>query len=62
MCVNVGVSDVFNKIDCDRAAVDHLLGSSAGITDSNIMTYLRLVEKKTSELLTVQAFIKAKVQ
>ncbi|MCJ8744661.1 hypothetical protein PDJAM_G00121100 [Pangasius djambal] len=58
--IKTGVSDVFNKIDCDRAAVDDLLGSSAGIRDSNIMTYLRLVEQKTNELLTVHAFINSR--
>ncbi|KAK3512810.1 hypothetical protein QTP70_025343 [Hemibagrus guttatus] len=59
--IKTGVNNLFNKIGCDRAAVDDLLGSSAGIRDSNIMTYLKLVEQKTNELLTVQAFVSSKV-
>ncbi|XP_027024734.2 coiled-coil domain-containing protein 114 isoform X1 [Tachysurus fulvidraco] len=58
--IKSGVSSLFNKINCDRAEVDDLLGSSSGIRDSNIMTYLKLVEQKTNELLTVQAFISSK--
>ncbi|XP_058229921.1 coiled-coil domain-containing protein 114 isoform X1 [Hemibagrus wyckioides] len=58
--IKTGVSNLFNKINCDRAVVDDLLGSSAGIRDSNIMTYLKLVEQKTNELLTVQAFVNSK--
>ncbi|XP_060765730.1 coiled-coil domain-containing protein 114 [Neoarius graeffei] len=58
--LKAGVSAVFDKLSCDRAAVDDFLGASAEITDSNIMTYLRLVEKKTNELLTMQAFIKSR--
>ncbi|XP_046731753.1 coiled-coil domain-containing protein 114 isoform X2 [Silurus meridionalis] len=58
--IKTGVSNLFNKIKCDRAAVDDLLGSSTGITDSNIMTYLSQVEQKTNELLTAQAFIASK--
>ncbi|XP_053508920.1 coiled-coil domain-containing protein 114 [Ictalurus furcatus] len=58
--IKTGVSAVFNKIDCDHAAVDDLPGSLAGIRDSDIMTYLRLVEQKTNMLLTVQAFINSK--
>ncbi|KAF4093779.1 hypothetical protein AMELA_G00006080 [Ameiurus melas] len=58
--IKTGVSAVFNKINCDHTAVDHLPGSSAGIRDSDIMTYLRLVEQKTNMLLTVQAFVNSK--
>ncbi|KAM9443738.1 coiled-coil domain-containing protein 114 isoform 2-T3 [Clarias gariepinus] len=58
--IKTRVSELFDKIDCDCTAVDDSLGSLAVIRDSNIMTYLRLVEQKTNELLTVQAFIDSK--
>ncbi|XP_036415576.1 coiled-coil domain-containing protein 114 [Colossoma macropomum] len=58
--IKTGVNSVFNKIDCDRAVVEDLLGSSSGIRDNNIMTYLSQVEQRTNELLTVQAFINSK--
>ncbi|KAK7119081.1 hypothetical protein R3I94_021056 [Phoxinus phoxinus] len=58
--IKTGTDSVFNKIDCDRTLVVDMLGSSSGIRDSNIMTYLSLVEQRTSELLTIQAFINSK--
>ncbi|KAL6464955.1 hypothetical protein MHYP_G00272720 [Metynnis hypsauchen] len=58
--IKTGINSVFNKIDCDRAVVEDLLGSSSGIRDNNIMTYLSQVEQRTNELLTVQAFINSK--
>ncbi|XDV51248.1 hypothetical protein PO909_020167 [Leuciscus waleckii] len=58
--IKTGTDSVFNKIDCDRTLVADMLGSSSGIRDSNIMTYLSLVEQRTSELLTIQAFINSK--
>ncbi|XP_073771940.1 coiled-coil domain-containing protein 114 isoform X2 [Danio rerio] len=58
--IKTGIDSVFSKMDCDRALMDDMLGSSSGIRDSNIMTYLSLVEQRTSELLTIQAFIKSK--
>ncbi|XP_073732443.1 coiled-coil domain-containing protein 114 isoform X4 [Misgurnus anguillicaudatus] len=60
--IKTGVDSVFSTIDCDRALVGSLLSSSAGIKDSNIMIYLSLVEQKTTELLTIQAFINSKCQ
>ncbi|KAI4889939.1 hypothetical protein NFI96_015099 [Prochilodus magdalenae] len=58
--IKTGVNNTFNKIGCDRAVVEDLLGSSSGIRDNNIMTYLSLVEQRTNELLTVQAFLNSK--
>ncbi|XP_048029465.1 coiled-coil domain-containing protein 114 [Megalobrama amblycephala] len=58
--INTGIDSVFNKIDCDPTLVVDMLGSSSGISGSNVMTYLSLVEQRTSDLLTIQAFIKSK--
>ncbi|XP_066528180.1 coiled-coil domain-containing protein 114 isoform X2 [Hoplias malabaricus] len=58
--IKTGVNSLFNKIDCDRAVVEDMLGSSTGIRDNNIMTYLSLVEQRANELLTVQAFVNSK--
>lgn len=63
-CVGVilGVESVFSKTDCDRALVEDTVGSSTGIRDSNILSYLALLEQKATELLAMQAFINSKVQ
>ncbi|XP_062842650.1 coiled-coil domain-containing protein 114 [Trichomycterus rosablanca] len=58
--IKTGVSSLFNKIYYERAVVEDLLGSSSGIRDTNIMTYLSLVEQKTNSLLTMQAIINSK--
>lgn len=56
-----GVNSIFSKMECDRSVIEDLLGSSTGISENNIMSYLGLVEQKTNELLTVQAFLNSKV-
>ncbi|TRY76144.1 hypothetical protein DNTS_031477 [Danionella cerebrum] len=58
--IKAGIDSVFVKIECERGLLDNMLGSSSGIMDRNIMTYLSLVEQRTSLLLTIQAFIKSK--
>ncbi|XP_030634148.1 coiled-coil domain-containing protein 114 [Chanos chanos] len=58
--IKTGVSTVFGLLECDRSLVEDMLGSSSGIRNSNIMAYLGLVEQKTNELLTLQAFINSK--
>ncbi|KAA8593304.1 hypothetical protein FQN60_009420 [Etheostoma spectabile] len=55
-----GVNSIFSKMECDRSVIEDLLGSSTGISENNIMSYLGLVEQKTNELLTVQAFLNSK--
>ncbi|XP_034142923.1 coiled-coil domain-containing protein 114 [Esox lucius] len=58
--IKTGVNDMFQKMDCDRSAVEDMLGSSSGIRDNNIMTYLGLVEKRANDLLTAQAFLSSR--
>lgn len=56
-----GVNSIFSKMECDCSVIEDTLGSSTGITESNIMSYMGLVEQKTNELLTIQAFLNSKV-
>ncbi|XP_062401052.1 coiled-coil domain-containing protein 114 [Sardina pilchardus] len=58
--IKTGVNNLFQKIDCDSAVLEDLLGSSSGIRDNNIMTYLGQVEQRANELLTVQAYVNSK--
>ncbi|XP_072239223.1 coiled-coil domain-containing protein 114 isoform X2 [Leuresthes tenuis] len=58
--IKTGVNSIISKMECDRSVIEDKLGSSTGITDNNIMSYLGLVEQKTNELLTIQAFLMSK--
>ncbi|XP_026873333.1 coiled-coil domain-containing protein 114 [Electrophorus electricus] len=58
--IKTGVNSIFIKINCDHAMVDDWLDSSSRIRDSSIMSYLSLVEQRTSQLLTLQAFLNSK--
>lgn len=57
----LGIESLFNKINCDQTAISDLLGSSSGITDSNMLQYLGIIEQRTNELLAVQTFLNMKV-
>ncbi|XP_041129202.1 LOW QUALITY PROTEIN: coiled-coil domain-containing protein 114 [Polyodon spathula] len=59
--LKTGVSSLFGKLDCDCTVIEEMLGAAAGIRDTNIMTYLGLVEQKTNELLSVQNYLDSKV-
>ncbi|XP_014856230.1 PREDICTED: outer dynein arm protein 1-like isoform X4 [Poecilia mexicana] len=58
--IKQGVDSMFKDVGCDYATVEERLGFTSGITESNIITYLDLIEEKTNELLSVQAFLKFK--
>ncbi|XP_043978930.1 coiled-coil domain-containing protein 114 isoform X2 [Gambusia affinis] len=58
--IKKGVDSIFKEVGCDYAAVEERLGFTSGITETNIVTYLDLIEEKTNELLSVQAFLKFK--
>ena len=55
------MNSIFSKMECDHSVIEDSLGSSTGISENNVMTYLGLVEQKTNELLTIQAFLNSKV-
>ncbi|BFZ23745.1 hypothetical protein BsWGS_26784 [Bradybaena similaris] len=57
-----GIESMFNKINCDRSAIDDMLGASRNITDTNMIQYLGIIEQRTNELLAVQAFCSHKDQ
>ncbi|XP_071382482.1 coiled-coil domain-containing protein 114 [Centroberyx affinis] len=58
--IKTGVNSIFSKMECDRSVIEDMLGSTAGISENNMMSYLGLVEQKTNELLTMQAFLNSK--
>ncbi|XP_034547312.1 coiled-coil domain-containing protein 114 [Notolabrus celidotus] len=58
--IKTEVNSIVSKIECDCSVIEDKLGSSAGISENNIMSYLGLVEQKANELLTIQAFLNSK--
>ncbi|XP_042365878.1 coiled-coil domain-containing protein 114 [Plectropomus leopardus] len=58
--VKTGVNSTFSKMECDSSVIEDNLGSSSGVSENNIMSYLGLVEQRTNELLTIQAFLNSK--
>ncbi|XP_072310152.1 coiled-coil domain-containing protein 63-like [Eucyclogobius newberryi] len=49
------------KTKCDQSVKEESLGSSAEINDNNIMSYLRLIEQKTNEMLTLHTIRKVSI-
>eukprot|EP00282_Hemiselmis_andersenii_P000355 CAMPEP_0114125892 /NCGR_PEP_ID=MMETSP0043_2-20121206/9539_1 /TAXON_ID=464988 /ORGANISM="Hemiselmis andersenii, Strain CCMP644" /LENGTH=555 /DNA_ID=CAMNT_0001218841 /DNA_START=54 /DNA_END=1719 /DNA_ORIENTATION=- len=45
-----GIQSIFNKIGCDKSALSDMLGTT-GVTESNMMQYLGIIEQRTNELL-----------
>eukprot|EP00742_Colponemidia_sp_Colp-10_P000533 GILJ01000580.1.p1 GENE.GILJ01000580.1~~GILJ01000580.1.p1 ORF type:complete len:574 (-),score=156.25 GILJ01000580.1:1098-2819(-) len=45
-----GIDSIFNRIGCNTSAVQEMLGNQ-GVTDSNIMQFLGIIEQKTNDLL-----------
>ncbi len=52
-----GIESLFSKINCDRSAIDEMLGAQSGVTDQNMLQYLGIVEEKTNQLLLIQAYL-----
>ena len=45
-----GIQSIFSKIGCDKTALSDMLGTT-GVTESNMMQYLGIIEQRTNELL-----------
>ena len=58
---STGIESLFNKINCDRSAIDDMLGAATGVTDSNMIQYLGIIEQRTNELLAIQTYVTTKV-
>ena len=48
--LKVGIQRVFTKIGCPDSG---MLGGNAGVTESNMMQYLGLIEERANELLQI---------
>lgn len=57
-----GVDSLFNKINCNRGAIDDMLGAQSGVSDQNMLQYLGIIEQRTNELLSVRDYQLSKVR
>jgi hypothetical protein len=50
------VREIFNRVGCNTATVRELLGDN-GITESNLLPHLGIVEQRTTELVHVRPLV-----
>ena len=55
-----GVESLFNKTGCDGSAIFEMLGGNAGVSDTNVLQYLGLIEQRANELLQLHSFVQVK--
>lgn len=48
--MRVGIESVFDRVGCNTEMVPELIGST-GVTESNMMHYLGVIEQRTNEVL-----------
>mmetsp|Transcript_85717 Transcript_85717/g.125444 ORF Transcript_85717/g.125444 Transcript_85717/m.125444 type:complete len:547 (+) Transcript_85717:23-1663(+) len=46
-----GIESIFNKIGCDQSSLSSGMMGSTGVTESNMMSYLGIIEHRTNQLL-----------
>ena len=57
--LKVGIASIFKKIGCDTPANMDMLGNE-GVTESNMMQYLGIIEQRTNEILQLYAATQAR--
>merc|ERR1711871_180892 len=55
-----GIHSLFTRLGCNSSSVEEMLGNQ-GVTESNMMQYLGIIEQKTSEILQTYAASQANV-
>ncbi|KAF5402911.1 Coiled-coil domain-containing protein 63 [Paragonimus heterotremus] len=51
------VLELVTKLDCDTSKLTRRLASSEGVTQSNLLDYLTLIEQRVNKLLLIRQFI-----
>ncbi|KAJ6656683.1 hypothetical protein lerEdw1_003570 [Lerista edwardsae] len=54
------VDFLFKQTDCDATKIMEHLGETGEITDQNLMQYFSILEKKSNDLLLIEAFLRYK--
>ena len=53
--LKVGINSIFYKIGCDEMPQSEMLDKSEGVTETNMMQYLGIIEQRTNEILQLYA-------
>ena len=59
--IKASIENIFNVIQCDQKAHSELLGTQ-GVTESNMMTYMGIIEQRINEILQAYAYIQQQKQ
>ena len=54
------MESLFNKVGCDSSAITDMLGGQGGVSETNILQYMGIIEQKANELLQLHSYSKAK--
>lgn len=52
--LKIGIQSIFDRIGCNTEVVPELIGAT-GVTESNMMHYLGVIEQRTNEVLQMYA-------
>ena len=55
--IKAGIESIFTTLECDSEDFEELIGAH-GITESNMLVYLGIIEQKINEIIQAYAFIK----
>jgi predicted nucleic acid-binding Zn-ribbon protein len=58
--LKIGVQSIFDRIGCNTESVQETLGTH-GVTESNMMQYLGIIEQRTNEILQMYSACQSKV-
>lgn len=58
--LKIGIQSIFERIGCSTDQIPELIGSN-GISESNMMHYLGVIEQRTNEVLQMYAACQTKV-
>ena len=52
--LKTGIHSIFSRLGCNSSSVEEMLGNQ-GVTESNMMQYLEIIEQRTTEILQTYA-------
>lgn len=57
--LKIGIQSIFDRIGCNNESVQEMLGTH-GVTESNMMQYLGIIEQRTNEILQMYSSCQTK--
>lgn len=53
--LKIGIKSIFDRIGCNTEQVQEIIGSH-GVTESNMLQYLGIIEQRTNEILLLSQY------